>query len=101
MVSGHAQVQCPFCKKVGVRAFHKPSYLEHRTSRISAGSKTKYYRVPESYEIMSGCPRCGKSLRDIQRAFDSSMTRNVTHEEGLKRFRDCGLPTRIMRDRVA
>ena len=58
---GYTEVKCPICGKRGVKAFYKPSYLEHSTSRISAGSKTKYYRVPESYEVLSGCPHCGKS----------------------------------------
>ena len=40
MVSGHAEIRCPFCGKAGVKAFHKPSYLEHKTSSISAGRKT-------------------------------------------------------------
>ena len=96
MVTGHAVIECPFCKKLGVKAFHKPSYLEHKTSRISAGAKTKYYRVPETYIIMSGCPHCGKSEKEIKRAFETGMTREVTHEERLRRLREAGLPTRII-----
>jgi len=56
---------------MGVKAFHKPTHLEPKTTHISAGSRTTYYRVPESYDILSGCPDCGESQRQIERAFQN------------------------------
>ena len=92
-------LECPFCKKAGVKAYHKPSYLEHSTSRIAAGSKTKYYRVPESYEVMGGCPHCGKSRREVREAFDTGVTKPLSHSERVARLRKSGLPTVIVSSR--
>jgi hypothetical protein len=75
MASGRAEVACPFCKKVGVKAFHKPSYLEQRTSHISAGRKTQYCRVPESYDVVSACLHCGKSRKDIEQVFGTGVVK--------------------------
>ena len=88
-------IECPFCGKIGVKAYHKPSHLEPKVSHISAGSRTTYHRVPESYDVMSGCPHCGKSEADVKRAFETGMTREVTHQERLGRLRKAGLPTKI------
>lgn len=93
MVSGHADFECPFCHKRAVKAFHKPSYLEHRTSRISAGSKTKYFRVPESYEIVSGCSNCGKSQKEIIDFLEGK--EKLSHEERIEKLKKRGLPLRI------
>jgi len=95
MVSGHAEIQCPFCGKIGVKAFHKPSHLEPKVSHISAGKKTTYYRVPESYDIMSGCPHCGKSSAAIQKVFDTGILKELSHEERLRRLQNAGLPTTV------
>jgi len=99
VVTGHAEIECPFCGKVGVKAFHKPSHLEPKTTHISAGTKTTYYRAPESYDILSGCPACGKSKEEIQKAFDTGVLRELSHEERLKRLRKAGLPTKIVSQR--
>jgi predicted RNA-binding Zn-ribbon protein involved in translation (DUF1610 family) len=94
VVSGQSVVECPFCGKLGVKAFHKPSHLEPKATHISAGSGTTYHRVPESYDIVGGCPNCGKTREQIERAFDTGMTREVPHEQRLRRLREAGLPTR-------
>jgi endogenous inhibitor of DNA gyrase (YacG/DUF329 family) len=99
LVSGRAEIECPFCGKLGVRAFHKPSHLEPKVTHISAGTRTTYYRVPESYDVLSGCPSCGKSKEEIERAFETGITRQVTHGERLQRLKDSGLPTRIVSSR--
>lgn len=101
VVVSRVEIECPFCGKTGVKALFKPSYLEHKTSRISEGAKTQYYRVPDSYEVMGGCPHCGKSEEDVKRAFETGMTREVTHQERLERLRKAGLPTRIVGTREA
>jgi len=93
MVSGHADFECPFCHKRTVKAFHKPSYLEHRTSRISAGSRTKYFRVPESYEIISGCSNCGKSKKEIINFLEGR--EELSYEERIERLKKRGLPLRL------
>ena len=69
--SGEAIIQCPFCKKDGVRALHKPSYITFKKEHISSGSKTKWYREPEQWEIISDCPNCGKKQKEIQDKLES------------------------------
>ena len=39
-ITGKATVECPFGRKVAVAAFHRPSFKQAKTSRISAGAKT-------------------------------------------------------------
>jgi len=95
MVSGRAVIKCPSCNKVTIKAFHKPGHLEPKTTHISAGSKTTYYRVPESYEVLSGCSVCDKSQKEVQKAFDTGVTKELSHEERLKKLREAGLPLRI------
>jgi len=95
MVSGRAEVKCPFCGAEGVRAFVKPSYLQATTSRISAGAKTTYHRVPASVAYQGSCPKCGKTAKEMQEATRTGITQRMTHEERLQRIREAGLPTVI------
>lgn len=96
MVSGRAVIKCPFCKKMRIKVFHEPSHLEPKVTRISAGSKTTYHRMPESYDVLRGCSACGKSRKEVQKAFDTGVTKELSHEERLKRLRGAGLPTKIV-----
>lgn len=93
--TGKATVECPFCGKMGVSAFVKPSYLQGKTSRISGGSKTTYHRVPPSTEYQGSCPHCGKSAKEMQKAHETGITKRMSHEERLKRIKEAGLPTVI------
>lgn len=92
MVSGRAEVKCPFCGKQGVAAFVKPSYLQGKTSRISSGGKTTFHRVAASIEYQGSCPNCGKSAKEMQKATETGITRKESHEDKLKRLKEAGLP---------
>jgi len=83
-------IECPFCHRNTIKAFYKPSFLQAKTSRISAGAKTQYYRVPETYEIRSGCPSCGKRLEEVREAYEGR--KRLSHEERLKLWKKRGLP---------
>jgi len=93
--SGDRTIKCPCCGKSTIKVFRRPSRLDDKTTHISAGSKTIYYRVPESYEILSGCSACGRSRKEVQKAFDTGVTTELSHEERLKRLREAGLALRI------
>ena len=41
------------------------------------------------------CPECGKSKKEIERAFETGITRKKSHQEKLNRLKEAGLPTRI------
>ena len=95
MITGKQKVKCPFCGKEGVSAFVKPSYLEHSKSSISGKSSIKYFRVPESIQYQGNCPNCGKPAKEMQKATDTGVTKQLSHEERIKRMKEAGLPTRI------
>ena len=95
-ITGKATVECPFCKKVAVQAFYKPSFKQAKTSRISAGAKTTFHRVGEKYFIQGDCPNCGAKNKDIQGWYDGKgKKKEVSHEERLRRIKEAGLPTVI------
>ena len=98
-ISGKSVVECPFCHKVGVAAFHKPSFGQGKVSRISNKSATTYSRVDEKYFIQGDCPDCGAKEKDIQKWYDGQGEKEeVTEEEHkkrIKRLKESGLPTRL------
>ena len=97
---GEAQIDCPFCQKGKVKGFHKEGYLQAKTSRISVGAKTKYYRKPDTVEVLEDCPNCGKKKKEIQKALDGKIeVSKISHEERLKRFKEAGLPL-VIEDRL-
>jgi hypothetical protein len=83
---------CPNCGKEGVEAIVKRGYLGHATSRISSGSKTKYFRVGESVKIVSGCYICGKTLKELIKINNDGKS---SHKQRIRRLKDAGIPTRI------
>jgi len=93
---GQIEFKCPFCKKGIVMVFHKEGYLQGRKSHIAAGDKIKFYKMPDIYEVLEDCPNCGKTAKEMQKAYESGVTREPTHEERLERMRKAGLPTRII-----
>lgn len=92
MITGKAQVRCPFCEKTGVIAFYKPSHREPSTSRISGKSVTKQIMKDESYHIQSDCPDCGAKKKDIQTYYDGNYRKKMTHEERIAMYKKRGLP---------
>jgi sarcosine oxidase delta subunit len=90
--SGKTVIECPFCKKVGIAAFHWPQRREAHVSRISNKSATTYSIKPEKYDILSDCPNCGKTKREIENFFEGKTKEKRTHEERLERLKKRGLP---------
>jgi rubredoxin len=89
------RIQCPFCNKTFIDIIITPEYYSYTTSRISAKSKKIPSYHPERIEIHSKCPNCGASKAEIKEAFERGQTKQVTHEDRLKRMHEAGLPTRI------
>jgi len=92
MLTGKALIRCPFCEKVGIVAFYKPSHREPSSSRISGKSVTKQIMKDESYHIQSDCPHCRAKKKDIQDYYDGKYKNELSHEERLKRWKKRGLP---------
>ena len=92
---GEIQMTCPFCGKGKVNVYHKEGFIQAKTSRISAGGKQTFYKKPDEYHVQNDCPECGKSKKEIERAFETGITRKKSHQEKLNRLKEAGLPTRI------
>jgi len=99
MITGKAEVRCPFCNKVGVVAFYKPPHREPSSSRISGKSVTKQIMKDESYHVQSDCPHCGAKKKDIQAWYDGTYQEPRTHEEKIERLKKRGLPL-VLRSKV-
>ena len=88
---------CPFCKKGKVKVYFKEGYIQAKASSISAGKKYSKYQVDEKIEEVGGdCPECGKSGKEIKKAFETGITKELSHDERLKRLQASGLPTKII-----
>ena len=89
----HVNLECPFCKKEAVKAVYHPPILQAKTSRISAGAKTTFYRTREKYEIISGCSSCGKSKKEVSKALKEGGKRD--YRKKLKELSKQGFPMKI------
>ena len=88
----NVMLNCPFCGKKTIKALFIPSFFQAATSRSSAsGSKTKFYKTKEKYEVQSGCSNCGKSEKDVQKALDEGKKDPEKDKRILKRLKDQGL----------
>lgn len=93
---GETEIECPFCHKGKIKMFHKEGHLQPKFSRIAAKSAVTYYRVPDTYDVIEDCPKCGKTKKEIQDVFEGKKSvKELTHEERIKRLKDAGLPTVI------
>jgi len=94
---GRLPIECPFCHKQTIKALYWPPSRETRTSSsASAGSKTKWIRVPERWVIISGCSNCGKSQKEVEKAYKNRREgKPIPHKELIRRIKEAGLPLKI------
>ncbi len=85
------KLNCPFCGKNTIEATFIPPVLQSHTSRTSAKSITKFYRTKEKYEIQSGCPNCGKSSKEVQKALNEGVKDPEKEKRILERLKAQGL----------
>lgn len=85
---------CPFCKKPTIKILHVPFVANTFTSKSRAGGRNTVIQK-ERFDVLSGCDECGKSKKEVERALNTGRTKEMTHEERIKRMKDAGLPTRI------
>ena len=91
-------IECPFCMR-SVAALKYESYLQTQRTRIFAGTKYIYQKKPKKVEILEPCSNCGKSIKEIQKAYNTGITKNLSHTQRLKRLKKAGLPTKILSKR--
>lgn len=87
--------KCPFCNKGEIVVMTIPEHYDMTTSRISSGSKKIPRFHEERIDVHEKCPNCGKTKKEIEKALQTGETKQLTHEERLKKIRDSGLPTKI------
>ncbi|MEW6664110.1 MAG: hypothetical protein AB1512_02670 [Thermodesulfobacteriota bacterium] len=88
-------LECPFCHKGKVRVFHKEGYLQPRVSRISAGRKVKYYRIPDTYQVLEGCPICKRGKKDIELELEGKYADRAKAKRRLEQLKAQGIPARF------
>lgn len=101
----HMEVEwkCPFCRKGLIKVYYREGFTQAKASSISAGKKYTKSKVDDSIEnVGNDCPECGKSSEEIKKAYEKGEEREITpeeHKKRLERFKDMGLPTKIVRKR--
>jgi len=61
-------VECPFCHKEGVETMYHPASVAANVTRSAVAKATRFYKVPEKYEVLNGCKFCGKTKKEIIKA---------------------------------
>lgn len=88
-------VDCPLCGKAKVRVSYVAGYMSWNVSRIAAGAKrTRYFHDPK-VKIHTSCTNCKATKAEIKAAIEKGKTREIPHEEHLKRIKEAGLPMSI------
>lgn len=87
-------IQCPFCGKQTITILHIPFVSNTFTSKSRAGGKVTRIQK-ERYDILSGCSECVKSRKEVEKALNTGRTKEISHEERLKRIKEAGLPTKL------
>jgi hypothetical protein len=85
------ELECPLCGKKGVTAKYFPPSLGSKTSRSAAGKSTKIFRVKERYEAISGCKFCGKSDKEVIKAFKEGKEDVDKEKRILERLKQQGI----------
>ncbi len=85
------KIRCPFCGKEAISAIYIPPMSTAHTSRVSAGAKTKFFKTKEKYEINSDCFNCGKSQKEIQKAYNEGIDSREKQKKIENRLKKEGL----------
>ena len=59
-------VYCPFCDKQTVKIFRSAGFLATKVSRGSGCSKSVASWTPERMTILSSCPACGATIKQLR-----------------------------------
>lgn len=96
-ITGKSTAECPFCHKLCINCFHKPSFRQaSSSSSASAGKKTTLKRKDEEWIIYGDCPECKAKKKDIQAWYNGEVEmKKETKDERKKRLEAAGIPTVI------
>ena len=88
-------IKCPFCNIGDVDIQITSEYMSVHGSHAAGRRSIIPNYHPEKIDVHNNCPSCGKSKQDIKQALETGSTKQLSHEDRLKRLRESGLPTRI------
>jgi len=91
-------MKCPFCKEGDIKVIHSPSSVRFKKGTYGGG-RPGVIRSSEHTEVKNSCSFCGKGIKDLKRAIDSGIVKELSHEERLKRLQASGLPMKIVSKR--
>jgi hypothetical protein len=64
----YEELNCPFCDKGKIQAWHIPSFWqEKRSVTATFGSRRNLKRTQDIWNIKSGCNICGKSQEEVEK----------------------------------
>lgn len=86
-------ISCPFCKEQTVKVLHQPFVVTKSLSKSRFGAGGPRYSK-EKTDVLSGCEKCGKTLKDIEDVLNDDKPKR-SHEERLARLKAAGLPMMI------
>lgn len=89
------QMKCPFCNIGEIIVIHVPVFLKFKKGTYGGGKSGVSRTAEQNIVKEEKCPNCGKSKKDIEKALETGVTKEASHEERLKRLRDAGLPSRV------
>lgn len=69
-------LECPFCHKEGVETMYHPASVTANVTRSAVAKATRFYKVPEKYEVLNGCKLCGKIKKEIIKAMKDGVTQD-------------------------
>lgn len=72
---------------------YREGYVQAKASSISAGKKYTRHVVDDKIEnVKNDCPVCGKSAKEIKKAFEKGIAKVLTHKQRLEMLKKRGLP---------
>jgi len=82
-------LECPFCHSKSIEAIHIPKEIKERKG--TWGGRAGIRTIPEKYEVQSGCSKCGKSQKEIEKALKEGIGDTEKEKRILERLRQQGI----------
>ena len=96
------RLKCPFCGNAELTVIDVPVFLSFKKGPYGGGKSGISRSAAQTIVQEEKCPSCGKSKRELEKAFETGETKEYTmedHKKRLDRMRAMGLPTRIVNKR--
>ncbi len=91
--TSETEIPCPFCNEGKIKSLYTPIIKVTKFSRAASNKKATNYFKPEKYVILSGCPICHKTKKEIEKRLKEG--KQPSREEVLRRMKEAGLPTKF------